>query len=180
MNLVASDSTLVIGTGLLVCILRCSQELQCLQHLLASHIAFATELPSEIHLALFETIVYGRSVNMFPLASWARFAQWPASSFQGMPEYPETTFILVAMLFPRRGPALLLIRLTNCCPMSGSACAFHPIGDCGLQQTTTVFTPCLCIRCLSIVKSRASPISHSSASKICMCPVYRELWRDRH
>jgi len=50
------------------------QQLKCLLHLSASHFALAAELASEIHLALFEAEVYGRSITVSPLASRARFA----------------------------------------------------------------------------------------------------------
>jgi len=70
---VASGFTLVMGIGLLVPTVPLSLYLKCLLHLSASHSALDADLSLEIHLALFEAEVNGRSITALPLASRARF-----------------------------------------------------------------------------------------------------------
>ena len=98
-----------------------------------------------------------------------------------MPECPGTQWISVAMPWPRRLRALLLIRLASRCPGPGSRCAARRIAACESLKTATVFTPCFCnVSLFSIATSSASPIAHSSASKTSMRPVPRKLRRDLH
>jgi len=112
-NLVASDFTLVIGTGLLVPVLPLSLEQKCLLHLSASHFALAADLPLEIRLALFEEEVYGRSITILLLASRAKLARRSACSLPGMVECPGTPWMSITMPFARRSRALLLTRLAS-------------------------------------------------------------------
>jgi len=73
-NLAASEFMLVIGIGLLVSALHCSLWLMCLLHLSAYHFTLAADLRSVICQALFEAEVYGRSITVLLIASYAEFA----------------------------------------------------------------------------------------------------------
>jgi len=150
---------------LLVPVLPLSLYLKCLLHLSASHFALAADFPSEIRLALFEALVYGRSITELPLASRAEFPWLSASWFPGMPECPGTHWISVGMPWARRFRALLLIRLPSCCPGPGSRCAARRIAACESLKTATVFTPCCCgLSLLLTLSPGVSPIAQSSAS----------------
>jgi hypothetical protein len=84
-----------------------------------------------------------------------------------MPECPGILWISVAIQWARRHHTLLLNRLASCCPGPGSRCAARQIAPCESLNTATIFTLCICkVSLFSIATSSASPIAHSSASKI--------------
>jgi len=96
-----------------------------------------------------------------------------------MPECPGTLWISDAMPWGRRLLALLLIRLTSRCTEPGSRCAVGRIAASESLKTATVFTQCICnVSLVSIATSSASPIAHSSESKIPIHPVPSKLRRD--
>jgi len=132
--------------------------------LLASHSTLAADLPLEIHLALCEAKVYGRSITVLLLASWAKLASRSAFSFLGMLECPGTQRISVAMPCAKTLHILLLIRLASGCPRPSSRCAAGRIAACESLKTTTVITPCIGnVSLVSIATSGTSPIAHSLA-----------------
>jgi len=98
---------------------------------------------------------------------------WGCLSGLGMPEWPGTQWISIAMPWARRACALRLIHLATRCPGPGSRCAVRRMAACE-SLTTTVSTPCLCIVSLfAIITSSASPIAHSPASKTSIRPKPR-------
>jgi len=171
-SLAASEFMLVVGIGLLVSAVPWSLWQMWLLHQAAYHFALAADLRSVICLALFEAEVYGRSITVLLIASYARFTWEWASSFPGMPQCPFTKWISVAVPWARRLHAVLSLCLARRCPGPGSSCAFRWIEACELLKTDNFFAPCVCnVSLFTIATSGGGPIAHSSPSKTSICPV---------